>query len=531
MRLVQDYLKLEPALASFYSGSPWDPEAYERKVEEVAARFDAEARARAAAAIHPTSARARERLERFVREGGAFVTTGQQPGLFTGPLYTIYKALTAVRLADALERALGLAVLPLFWVASEDHDWAEVSQATILDPTNELRRLSVKAPDDRALPVHARILGREIEDAVEEFVGSLPETEFAPQYAGLLRDCYRAGRSLADAFHSAFGRLMAGFDLLLVDAADPIVKEGAAGILRREADSAEAHEALLREQTERLVAGGYHAQVPVLDGALNLFLAGPAGRERIFREEGAYRLRRSGTLIPAGELRRLLEKEISRFSPNVLLRPVVESAMFPVLAYVAGPAELSYYAQIGCLFEAHGIQMPLVFPRSSVVLLEAKNRKVLDKFELRLAELARPLHELAGDLARKELPRDVTEALSAIRRALEEGTARLVEAVKKVDPTLKGPVVGARNESLAAFQEAERKILQGVKRQGEIALGQVAKAQAHLFPGGEPQERVLNVFYYLVRYGPELLPAVAERLEIELGRTSPVWRGVECGAD
>lgn len=527
-RLVEDYLRLEPALASFYPGSPWDPDAYRRKADEIARRFNRDTRARAARSIRATSPHARERLARLVEAGGAFVTTGQQPGLFTGPLYTVYKALTAIRLADALERALGLPILPLFWVASEDHDWAEVNHAVILDIENELRHVSVEAAEDAQLPIHARVLGPELEAVVDEFMQFLPNTEFSNRYLELLREGCRGGRSLAEAFHAVFGELMAPFDLLLVDAADPGVKEQGADVLRQEAKAGEAHEALLREQTDRLQAAGYHAQVPVLEGGLNVFFEGPMGRERVFREKGNYRLRRSGEVIAAGEFQRLLSQRISRFSPNVLLRPVVESAVFPVVAYVAGPAELSYYAQIGCLFDAHAIGMPLIFPRFSAVLVEAKNRKVLDKFGLDGGELGQPLHEVASEIARKDMPAEVAGALSALRRGIAEGAARLVDAVAKIDPTLKGPVLHARNESFAGLDEAEKKIVQGVKRQDEIAIAQLAKAQRHLFPDGKPQERVLNVFYYLTRYGPALLPAIAERFEIELGREAPEWRGVEC---
>ncbi|MBI4540389.1 MAG: bacillithiol biosynthesis cysteine-adding enzyme BshC [Gemmatimonadetes bacterium] len=527
---MQDYLSLEPALAAFYSGSPWDREAYRRKSEELGARFDRERRARCAAAIRPTSTRARERLARFVEEGGAFVTTGQQPGLFTGPLYTVYKALSAVRLAETLERELELPVLPLFWIASEDHDWAEVNHATILDVQNELQRVAVEPPDDLALPIHGRALGPPIESVVDRFIQFLPGTEFSERHFKLLRKAYRAGRTLADAFHEVLAALLEPFDLLLVDAADPVVKSGSAAVFRREVEAASAQEARLREHSARLVAAGYHAQVPVLEGALNLFLNGPLGRERVFQEEGAYRLRRSGLRIAAAELGRVLTEEPSRFSPNVLLRPVVESTVFPVLAYVAGPAELSYYAQIGCLFDAHAIQMPLIFPRFSVLLVEAKTRKVLDKFELEARELARPLPELESEIARKEIPEAIREVMDALQGGIVEGAAQLLEAARKIDSTLKGPVTHARNESLAAFEELEKKIVQALKRQDEIALSQVAKAQAHLFPEGKPQERVLNVFYYLVRYGADLLPIILDRFEVALARSSPQWRGIECGA-
>jgi len=159
--------------------------------------------------------------------------------------------------------------------------------------------------------------------------------------------------------------------------------------------------------------------------------------------------------------------------------------------------------------------MPLVFPRFSATLIERKNQKVLDKLDLELPDLARPPHELASEIARREMPAEVDEVLAALRRDIEAGARQLTEATRRIDPTLEGPVTRARNESLAAFADAQRRILQAVKRRDDVAISQATKARAHLFPEGTPQERVLNVFYYLVRYGDELLQAIAQRFQVE----------------
>jgi len=161
-RLVQDYLKLDAVITNFFAASPWHLNAYRRKLAATNARFDRPTRERIAASLRVTSPRARERLHEFVERNGAFVTTGQQPGLFSGPLYTIHKALSVVRLAQALEACLDRPILPLFWVASEDHDWVEVNQATIPDVNNDLRVISVESTETRPLPIHDRVLGPEL---------------------------------------------------------------------------------------------------------------------------------------------------------------------------------------------------------------------------------------------------------------------------------------------------------------------------------------------------------------------------------
>jgi len=203
-------------------------------------------------------------------------------------------------------------------------------------------------------------------------------------------------------------------------------------------------------------------------------------------------------------------------SPNVLLRPVVESAVFPTLSYVAGPGETAYYAQLADYFDAFGIGMPVIHPRFGATAVESKIRKVLDKFELDIQDLGRPFHEISSELAREEIPESVRRAIATLRGAIGKGVGELQAAVREVDPTLKGPVQHVRSQGFAALEDLERKIVHAMKRENEIALAQLQKAQLHLFPEGKPQERVLNPFYYLVRYGWAFLDDARQSFEVNL---------------
>jgi bacillithiol biosynthesis cysteine-adding enzyme BshC len=265
---------------------------------------------------------------------------------------------------------------------------------------------------------------------------------------------------------------------------------------------------------------GYPVQAPILDQGVNLFLEGPQGRDRLYRDGDGFRLKRSDLTLSRPELQHRVQDDPSILSPNVLLRPVVESSLLPTLSYVAGPGELAYFAQIKEFFHCHGVRMPVIFPRFSAALVEAKVEKVLDKFHLAVEGLNRPHHELAAEIAREDLPGEVRQALGEIRGALGQGTTALTRAARAVDPTLKGPITQARNAAFSAFDDAERKILQAVKRQNEIALGQLEKAQQNLFPLGKPQERVLNPFHYLSRYGTGLIPALLDEFHVALGNDS-----------
>ena len=427
-------------MASFYSGAWQDPRAYRALLDNVDARFDSDARRRALEALEIPESVDQERLDRWIEEPGVIVTTGQQPGLLGGPLYSLYKGISAVRLAEQLERLLARPVLSVFWVASEDHDWDEADHTYVIDTANELVRLQVRDPGHAHRALHRIPLGEEIADVVEQAVQNLPATDFSAPYVDLLREAYKPGATLADGFAEVLSNLLAPLGMCFADAASPAVKELSGPLLLEELDRAEPHEALLREDTEKLESAGYTPQVPILDGAVNLFLEGPEGRERIYRNGKDFELHRSLESVSAEAIRERAEADPLTLSPNVLLRPVVESTIFPVISYVAGPGEVAYYAQIKRLFQAHGLMMPVIYPRHAVTVIEAKVRKRLDKFGLDLERLQRPLHEIMSDIARDEVPEGVRQALGEIKSSVARGSADLLEAATRIDPTLKGPV-------------------------------------------------------------------------------------------
>jgi len=457
------------------------------------------------------------RLERFVEDGGYVVTTGQQPGLFGGPLYNICKGLTAVRLAEALEERIGKPVLPLFWVSSEDHDWEEASQASLIGVDNQVHTLSVRPPEGGTnTSIHSLPLGPESAEVVRAFVELLPKTDFSGEYVELLTHAFRPGATIADGFHATLQSLLGRFGLFFTDGALPAVKRASAPILWTELDRAAEMEGVLRRTAQALESAGYTLQVPILEGSVNLFLEGPSGRERVYRQDGRYRLRVSGEQLSAEQIRERVAADPRALSPNVLLRPVVESALFPTLAYVGGPGEMAYFGQLRDFFAAHGIEMPVVYPRWAATPVEGKIRKVLDKFGLDVGALDRPFHEVAGDVAREEVPADVRAALGKLRGSIGSGVAELKRAATAVDKTLAGPVQQVAASANAALDDVEKKIVQAVKRESEIGLAQLEKAQVHLYPTGKPAERVQSPFYYLARYGGALLDALHDRFRVNL---------------
>ena len=515
--VVRDYLSGDGAAPAFFGRHFADGAAFDSKAVEVDARFDRSARERAVAALIVPEGADEGRLARFVDEGGYMVTTGQQPGLYGGPLYSIYKALSAARLAEALEARLGKPVLPVFWVASDDHDWAEANHADLIGVDNELHRFEVASTDpDRSPPMHRIALGTDADEVVGRFIEALPKTDFSAEYVECIRDGFASGGTMPEGFHALMQKVLGRFGIFFTDAAHAGVKEASADLLLAELERSEEVESVLRATAQALTAAGYDLQVPIMDEGVNLFLEGPAGRERLYRDGDGFRLRTSGETLSADDIRARVEADPTVLSPNVLLRPVVESVVFPTLAYVGGPGEMAYFAQLRAYFEAHGLEMPVVHPRWSVTVVEGKIRKVLDKFGLEVEQLDRPFHEIAGDVARDEMPDDVKAAIGKLRGAIGSGVGELQKAAVGVDPTLKGPVQHLRGQAFSALDDVEKKVLTAVKRESEIALAQLEKAQLHLFPSGKPAERVQSPMYFLTRYGGAFLDSLYERFTLTL---------------
>ena len=437
------------------------------------------------------------------------VTTGQQPGLFTGPLYTIYKALSAIALARRLERAGsgggmggGAPVVPVFWVAGDDHDFAEGNHTWFVDSAGDLTEIVLRErPTDAPLrPLAREPCGPEIHAALERLRAGTPDSEFKADVLRWLGEAYDPEASLADAFAAALNALLAPRGLAVLRAYDRGVKQAAAP--------------WLLQQLAVTLADGYS---PVLVEASQ-------GRDRLRREgEGAgagageaFVTRRSEERFTRAELERIAREAPERLSPNVLLRPVIEAALLPTVAYAAGPAELGYLAEAAPLYEAldGGIERQTPVPRWSGVIVEARVEKLMERHGLGLEAFDGRPGELEARLVRESLPPEAEGSFAELRREIEARYARLAEVVAHVDPTLERSVQSARNAALAGTHEIEKKLVASLKRENETMIRRIVRARAAVYPRGQPQERVLTLASFLIRYGPGLLDA----LEREVAR-------------
>ena len=423
------------------------------------------------------------------------VTTGQQPGLFTGPLYTIYKALSAAALARCLEAERKVPVVPVFWVAGDDHDFAEANHVSVLNAAGDVTRIVLRerSADAPLMPLYRERCGPEIGAALQALRAALPETEFKNDALAWLEAAYRPEANLADAGADALNRLLAARGIAVFRAYDRAAKRAAAPWLLRALD------------------------VTLPDGLSPVLVEGSAGRDRLRGAGDASVTRRSGERFTPEAIKRIAAESPEQLSPNVLLRPVIEAALFPTVAYAAGPGEMEYLPEAAPLYAHLGVVAQTPVPRWSGLLLESRVEKVLEKHGLTPDDFRDPPGVLEARLARAAVPAEVTDTLARLRAELDSQYGRLATEIARLDPTLERSVQSARNAALAGTHEVEKKLIASVKRADETLTGQVARARAALAPEGKPQERGLTVVTFLARYGPGLLDAI----EAEVAR----WAG------
>lgn len=517
-KLTADYLDRFEAVADFYRHDFHDWLSF----ENIADRVDKPAQHRQTLCevlreqnqALGAGAATLENIDSLSRPGSAAVISGQQVGLFGGPLYTVYKALTAIKLAEKLNRSHERRFVPVFWLASEDHDFAEVDHIKLLDRDNDVKQLQYRAssPPDR-VPLFRLPLEAQISELFDELESSTHPTDFRGNILESLREYYQPGRSFAAAFAGWAMRLFRHFGLVVVDAADPRLKKLAGQVFHREiADGSPSTRAVL-ETTERLVGAGYPPQVHLQEGLLNLFYLDDR-RQPIAMSNGRYLIKDGGESVSQQELLDEVQSRPELFSPNVVLRPVVQDALFPTVAYVAGPAEINYFAQYKGVYDAFGVQMPIIFPRKSMTLLEGKVDKVLDKYQLTVRDFWNHVEALISRIVRDQLPEPLQNGLVEASRCIQKDLDKVGSEVIRFEPSLKNLVESTKGKVTHQISGLEKKILQAYKKQNDVVRQQLSKAANNLYPGHNLQERELNITPYLFKYDWALIDRLYEVMDI-----------------
>jgi bacillithiol biosynthesis cysteine-adding enzyme BshC len=512
--LFLDYLAGQPKVAPFLGDAGFDLDA----IAAAAERTVSYARARetvATALARQQEERGAERAALRAREvadpNAVTIVTGQQAGLFGGPLFVLHKALATLEIARRLAERRRHPVIPVFWVAADDHDFAEVRSMCVLDGDGAIRCLRY-APRHEPVgqPAFTIVLDDTVAHLMDELGQALAPSASRDETLGVVAECYQPGATLSGAFARLLSRLLP--ELVVLDSSDPALKAAASSVLAREVEEASPTSRLALEAGQALLEAGYHQQVPVRAGFLNLFVLAQGQRRALGLGDDGIEIRGLGTRMSVEEALRQIQTEPGPWSPNALLRPLVQDTMLPTAAYVGGPAEVAYHAQIGSIYAHFGLPRPVIVPRPSVTIVEPARARALETEGLSLPDLAGDPETVLSRWARQSYP-DVEAAFARTRGSLEREMGAVEEHLGTLDPTLRGATAAARGRALHQVERLHEKAMRALKKRDQGRAARLRRTRDALFPGGSFQERGLGLLGLVARLGPGLLGELQERVD------------------
>jgi len=507
-RIFSDFLSYVPAIRKFFPTQPDAKhvialaESAPRAVERLARVADALEKQNRAWGASDQTMRNIQRL----RDGAMAVVTGQQVGLFGGPLMSLFKIASALALAKHVQQA-GVDCVPVFWIASEDHDLDEVNQALFL--THEFQLVPFKA--GTAGTAGAPVAHLRFAKGTNELVAQAADLLGDSLAADYLRESYVEGETFSSAFARLYTRLFDGHGLIILDPADPGLHRLAMPLLvdavRR---SAELDQAVL-ERNRELRDAGYHEQAKVTRQSTPLFALVDGARVPIHRGNGTYTI--TTERLSGEELQNRIAASPENFSANVLLRPVLQDFLLPTLAYIGGPAEIAYFAQAAVLYEKLLGRVTPILPRMSATLIEPRIERLLVKYEVQLPELFHGECQLRDCLAARSLPPELKEDFELARRTVQVNLQRISTSLRKLDPTLVEAAERAANKVRYQVDRLEKRAAQAELRRTEIIARHATQIENALYPNKSLQEREIAALYFYAYQGPELISRLVDLAE------------------
>lgn len=431
------------------------------------------------------------------------VVSGQQAGLFSGPLYTIYKALSAVKLAGCLSQRNTKAV-PVFWIATEDHDFPEVAKAEFIGRDCKLACVEAGAAlHKEGQPVGRVIIDESIDAVVTQALELLPSSEFSADLEAILRDAWRAGRSYGEAFARTLTSLLGSHGLVLLDPLDPRLKALAAPLYAQAASSAPEIASAIEVRSRRLVEAGYHAQVTANENSFPLFLHDDSGaRHALIRtNEGRYTTRQNDQSYSLAELAEMSSTQPEKFSPNVTLRAVVQDYLLPTIAYYGGAAEIAYFAQTAEVYRLLRRPATPILPRSSLTMIERHTGRVLERYGLSLADLFAGSESVLKRVVEEYLGADTAKLFEKTEGAVNTELDGLREQLRSIDPTLADALETGRKKINYQLEGLRTRFHRAQMARDEALQRQLERAFDQLYPNKSLQERHINITSLLARHG------------------------------
>ncbi len=458
-----------------------------------------------------------ENIELLGRDDTVAILTGQQAGLFTGPLYTIYKALSAIKMATCL-RERGLNAVPVFWAATEDHDFDEISRAIMLGPGGiEPIEFQLGRPtESEGLSAGEIPIPDSFSEKLRDLSSLLPASEFKDDLAEGLSEIWMPGRTIGEAFCRHIQRIFENFGLIVVDPLDVRLKKLVAPIYAEAATRNEEIVESLVDRSVELESDGFPPQVLITPDYFPLFYHTDDGVRRAVRRktDGKYRVTETKLEFSGAELAELAANEPARFSPSVMLRPVVQDYLFPTVCYFGGGAEISYFAQNSEVYRILERPVTTILHRQSFTVIEAKHARTLDKYDLDFGDLFGGFESLLPKIVERFVNPAGSRLFAEADEQVNLELDRLDLELSRIDPTL-ATNLATRRRKILYHISALRKKFHGVQiERDEVVNRQLRSLFASLWPGGQLQERSVNVESFTSRYGPYFIDWIYDSIEL-----------------
>src|SRR6185369_7445991 len=431
------------------------------------------------------------------------VVSGQQAGLFTGPLYTVYKALSAVKLAGCLQQR-GTKAVPVFWMAAEDHDFVEVAKAEFIGRDCQLKSVEVStALHHEGQPVGRVVLDESVDEVIDQLFELLPASEFAGDMKALVKNAWQPGRGYAECFAIMMTSLLGRYGLIFLDPLDPALKKLAAPLYSEAARRAPEIAAAIEARSGELEKAGYHAQVLASANSFPLFLHNEDGaRNAVVRvANGKYRTKEIEQEYTADELATMAQEQPERFSPNVTLRAVVQDYLLPTIAYYGGAAEIAYFAQTAEVYRVLERPATPILPRSSLTMIEHHTGRLLRRYDLTLADFFEGLDPVIKRVVEEHLAADSAKLFADAEQNMNHELDRLRKELQSIDPTLANALETGRKKINYQLDGLKQRFVRAQMTRDEAAHRQLQRAFDQLYPNKDLQERHINITSLLARHG------------------------------
>lgn len=444
------------------------------------------------------------------------VVTGQQVGLFGGPMYTVFKTITTIKMAERLKAKMPqFDFVPVFWIEGEDHDFPEMNHVSVLDAESKVVKIEYlpggQMPERNLGPVGELVFEGVLDQTFASMSASLQKSEFTDPLLELLKKSYTAGRTFNQSFASWMNVLFEDYGLIFISSHDPRLKRLLSPMFIKEVTTFPQSSQIVIARSAELEVK-YHAQIKAK--SLNLFLLHKGGRFLIEPREHDFSLKGTRHFISKEELLRIATETPELLSPNVVLRPIAQDTLLPTVTYIAGPSEIAYHAQLMGVYEYFDVPQPVVYPRASGSFMEERVERTMEKYNMDLPALFEDLNSLTMRVLDQIAEVKLDSLFGTATKTVHDALSELKFGLREVDPTLLGALDSAKSKIDINIGVLKEKAIAAQKRRNETAVRQIERAVGTLLPNGNLQEREINVVYYMNKYGPDLVKWLVGELDV-----------------